>query len=86
MRVTTWVSDLAASGDGEAAQEKFKYGQELAVRTMQRGPEVAQSYTLAVLLTKVGEALPLKHTIAELVKVRSWAMKAAELHEADARA
>ena len=35
-------ADLAASGDGEAAQEKVKDGQELAVRTMQRGPEVAQ--------------------------------------------
>ena len=78
-------ADLAASGDGEAAQEKFKDGQELAVRTIQRGPEVAQSYTLAVLLTKVGEALPLKHIIAELVKVRSWAKKAAVRDEPDAR-
>ena len=78
---------FGAAGDGEAAQKKFKEGEELAVRALKRGPEVEQSYTLAVLLTKkVGETLPLKLRIADLFKVNSWAMKAAELDEGGAMA
>ena len=48
----------------EAAHEKFREVLDLAVRAMQLGPEVAQSCTLAVILTKrVEEAVPLEHRI-----------------------
>ena len=54
---------------------------------MKRGPEVAQSYICTLLLTKkVGEAQPLKHSMADLFKVRSWAMKAVEPDQSDAMA
>ena len=57
MCVTTSGPILAASGNGEAALKKFKEGLDLAARDMKGGPEVAQSYTCTVLLTKkVGEA------------------------------
>ena len=75
------------SGNGEAAQEKFKEGLDLAVRAMQLGPKEAQSYTWAVIFTKrVEEALPLKDRIKDLFKVNSRGMKAAELDNSDAMA